>query len=788
MEQPQIHTYQFADIEVDPLKGCVRRGSRELEKPVRLSQHDFAVLLYLIENRHRLVSKDELLDNFWKDAEVTPDSLVQCVRKIRRAIGDDSRSPRFVETVPKVGYHFIGKLDDRAPLASVMDSPVAELSVATVLPITQDVPPWRRRKAFVAGTLCLAVLATISLYLYFQGNSTAAVPRLTATTAAAASGKKAVAVMLFENLSGDRELDWLSAGLADMLITDFSRSEHLTAINREQLRLLLERNARNERNDQKPGAKIPFELGMKLAREAGADAFVVGTFAKFGEKLRIDVRLLDARSGHPLQSESLNIDKFDQIPTQIDLLTLKLASQLGAPAVELEHASSLSQVRTNSLEAYRCYSLALEKAESLHNTEAVALLEKAIALDPEFAMAHARIGYVYAVRWNLIDKAKPFLERAFRLSERLGEKDRLLITAWYHIASGDYPAAIRSYQEFTANYPLEVEARLRLGHLLAGEGQSAEAIDVLKQGLAIDPESRDIYNELGNLYSTLGRHDEAIAMHQHYVALAPNEANAHDSLGLSLQWAGRYSEAIVEYNRALGLNPNFEVALVHLANAHFQTGRYRQALTLFQRYIRLAPSDTERARGYGCIANIYLRKGQLAQAAQAAKLEVGSKKSELGTQILVALRRGNTGAAEKLVQQSREFTDANRGARNSGRASYYFDGLLALKQGDADQAIGKFKAALAQEPPRWAIDSLEDCLARGYLDAGRLPEGIKEYERILAANPNYPLGQYHLAQAYERNGQRDMAVASYQLFLQAWPDADPDLAEITNARKFINQR
>jgi tetratricopeptide (TPR) repeat protein/DNA-binding winged helix-turn-helix (wHTH) protein len=776
MEQPQRHIYYFADVEVDSLKGCVRRGSKNLERPVRLSQHDFKVFVYLIENRHRLVTKEELLDIYWKDAEVTPDSLVQCVKKIRRAIGDDWRSPRFVETVPKVGYHFIGQLEEGGAATGV--------SIATeeTASIKIEVGQWLNRRILITGGLSIAILAAASAYVYYQSKSTRASQRSLATTLPNPSGKKAVAVLNFENLSGDRDLDWLGAGLADMFTTNFSRSNHLTAINREQVHLLL------ERNDLKTGDKVSFELGLEVAREGRADAVVLGSFARFGEKLRIDVRLFDARTGQPLQSESLNIDKLDQIPGQIDLLTLKLASQLGAPSTELEHAKGLSQVMTNNLEAYRSYSLALEKAESLHNQEAVALLEKAIALDPQFAMAYARIGYVFAARWNLIDQAKPYLEKAFQLSERLGERDKLLITAWYEIANADYPAAIKSYREITVNYPLEVEGYLRLGHLLAGEGQSAEAIDVYKQGLTIDPEARDIYNELGNLYSSLGKHAEAIAMHQHYVELAPNEANAHDSLGLSLQWAGRYPEAIAEYNRALALNTNFEIALVHLANAYFQTGRYRQALPLYQRYIKIAPSDKERSRGYGCIANIYLRRSRLAEAEQAAKMEVRYQPVEVGTSILLALRRGDIGKAERLVEQSNRFVTPNRGARNTSRSLYYFDGLIALNRGNAEQAIQNFKDALQREPPRWGIDATEDCLARGYLELGRLAEGVKEYERILGANPNYPLAHYHLAQAYERNTERDKASIEYQRFLQAWTDADPDLLEVTKARRFISQR
>src|SRR5439155_26024858 len=100
--------------------------------------------------------------------------------------------------------------------------------------------------------------------------------------------------------------------------------------------------------------------------------------------------------------------------------------------------------------------------------------------------------YAYAVGWGREDDGKPYLEKAFQLSARLTEKDRFYITAWYAIANLDFPAAIKSFREIVAHYPLEVEAYRRLGLLLKGEEQLDEAIEVLKQGLVIDS-GRRIY-------------------------------------------------------------------------------------------------------------------------------------------------------------------------------------------------------------------------------------------------------------------------------------------------------
>jgi tetratricopeptide (TPR) repeat protein len=362
-------------------------------------------------------------------------------------------------------------------------------------------------------------------------------------------GKKSVAVVYFENASRNPDLDWLRGGLADMLITDLSRSGTLTVLSREQLLLLLERGGR------KPTDPIALDTALDIAHKTHAATLVTGNFVRLGEKIRVDLRLLEAGTGRILAAESLQVDRPDQILAQIDLLSLKLAADLGARPGKEEKIGNLADLMTDNLAAYRFYSLGVEKAQALHNQEAIALFERAIALDPQFAMAHARLGYAYAVTWGLAEKGRPYLERAFRLSSRLTPKDRLYIAAWYAIANLDYLAAVRPLRQIIAEYPLEIEAYGRLASVLSGEEQTEEAIGVVKQGLAIDPEAQDLYNLLGGIYAALGRHDEAIEALQRYVALAPPEPNAHDSLGLSYRWAGLYDKALEQYNQALARNP-----------------------------------------------------------------------------------------------------------------------------------------------------------------------------------------------------------------------------------------
>ncbi|HVQ37025.1 MAG TPA: tetratricopeptide repeat protein, partial [Pyrinomonadaceae bacterium] len=766
---------------------------------LHLRQQTFQVLVYLLQNRARIVTKDELLRSIWKETAVTDDALVQCVMDIRRAIGDDSRRPHFIKTLPKVGYRFISPVEEESfPPKTPVEVPAARSALVEdeqgnldhsqgsprsspdLLPEAR--PGASRRRVGLIAAAILLVTATMPLAAYLRTKLARSTKPLADVSLPQVPGRKPVAVMYFDNQSGNSDLDWLREGLADMIITDLSRSDKLSLLSRQQLHLLLERIGHNQ------GEHIRLDEALDVARRSQARIVVLGSFARLGDQIRIDVQLHNAQDGQLLAAERLVVAEPGQILTQVDLLSLKLASHLGA-APDPQRDSGLTSVMTNNLQAYRFYSLAVEKAQSLNNDEAVALLEKAVALDPQFAMAYGRIGYAYAVTGYDGERAKAPLEKAFQLSNRLTEKDRLYINAWYSIANLDYPGATVPLRKIITQYPLEVEAYVRLGYLLRGEGQHEEAIGVLQRALAIDSEARDVHNALGLVYLDLHRYDEAIAAHQRYVQLAPAEPNSHDSLGMSYQGAGRYPEALGAYEQALALRPDNYIANIHLGNAYVQLGRYQAAIAQFRRVVEISRDRFVLSRAYGLMAETYRKKKDLKQSAAAARMELQIGNHNVWNSLLVAVEQGQERTVEKLRERVfDEWRFTARGQRYPERLVHYRRGYLALRSGQNDEAIKEFKEALRRPPLIWVIDPLEDCLAHAYLETGRLDEAIAEYQRILQLNQNYPLAQYRLAQAYERKGQLDQALIAYERFLQTWKDADADVPEVITARQRLGRQ
>ena len=770
--------YSFGDYELDVMRGCLMRQGHE----VPLRYQTFQLLLYFVEHPKTLISKDALTAAIWSETSVTDNALVQCVTEIRRELNDHPRTPRFIKTFPKVGYRFIEEVRvlHGAPGSAVQNTfsarhrtVAAEVAPAGLEALTALPDRWRigRRAALIlTSAVVLAVAVALDIYagkMWPAKSASRANPVV--------SGLPTLAVFPLANGTGRQDMNWLREGLSDMILTDLTHPAKWNVLSREKMDSLVDDSSRS-------GTLEPSKA-LEIARSVHATNYIVGSASALGQQVTIGIEIRDGKDGHLVATDSASLTDPSQIVAEAGLLSADIARRLGFSSGS---APSLADTMTNNVDAYRYYSLGVEKAEQFQNAPAVELFKKALKYDSKFAMAYARIGYAYAVQDFQPQTGRPYLEQAQRLSASLPQRNRLYIEAWSAIARSDYGAAIGILRQITQQYPDETEASCQLARLLRGQERVEEASVLLRDAIQANPNAKDLYNANGLILVSMGHSQEAIRAYHQYVAMAPQNPNGHDSLGMAYQSAGEYESALAEYNEALTFDPEFEPSIVHLGDTYYQMGRYRDALGQYRRYIDVANSSDAKALGYGDIATIYLTLGKLAQAQAAASQELRYNRNAVWHSLEIALEKPQKARVAALEKQLFEnLPDAERGSPRDLRLEFYYSGEIELKTGDAQGAIGHFQSALQHLPPSSGIDSHEDCLANAYLELGMTSQAITEYQRILKLNPNYPLAYFHLGQAWQQRRQRQDAVNAFLHFLQANPLADQDSPQVVLAKQWL---
>jgi DNA-binding winged helix-turn-helix (wHTH) protein/TolB-like protein len=278
---PTSTRFRFDAFELDPASGELRKAGR----PLKLQPQPFRVLTLLIEHADQVVSREEIQRCLWQDSTFVDfeHGINFSINQIRAALGDSAAKPRYVETLPRRGYRFVGKLEQE-PLPKPPEPPALEQMVPPVL-----VPPGNshsRRALILPFALLLALLVLASLQ-YWRTRKTPA-----------ANVRKVAAVIEIENHSQDPALKWLGDGVVDLLTTDLAQATNLDIISSERVRDLIARQV-------KPGQALAASQSQAVAQKAGADLFISGGLLKMGQGLRLDLRVQDTASGKVLLSEKV---------------------------------------------------------------------------------------------------------------------------------------------------------------------------------------------------------------------------------------------------------------------------------------------------------------------------------------------------------------------------------------------------------------------------------------------------------------------------------------------------
>ena len=503
-------------------------GARRLlvdseENPVSLTPKVFDLLLYLVENRGRLLSKDELMSAIWPDTVVEESNLTQNISILRRALGDVKGDNSFIATVPGRGYKFVADVttDERAKSEAEPEQ-------------TKLVGGSGRRMAYVSAILAAAAVVVGIFYLFASKRTTAEAP-------------KVLAILPFKPLVSDSSDEALEMGMTDTLIARMSSNPGLILRPLSSVRQF----SRADVDPQTAGHKL------------GADTVLEGSVQRWGDKIRVNVRLISVDSGEPLWSATFD-DKYTDIFTVEDAISSKVAD-----ALRLRLARPAGGGQTQNVEAYRLYlqgRLFQFRSTPQDIRQAIAFYEQALELDPNYALAYAGIADSYRMLPITSDVAA---SEAFPKSKE---------------------AALKA---------LELDNRSSQSHVVLGyvyswyEWNWPAAEDEMRKAIELDPNNADAHRGLSLLLTVLGRHDEAITEMRQARTLDPLSLPTNALEAQTLFYAGRKDEAIDRLNKTFEIDPNFWIARLMLARIYISENRWSDALTELEKARIASGGNTE---------------------------------------------------------------------------------------------------------------------------------------------------------------------------------------------------
>jgi adenylate cyclase len=364
--------------------------------------------------------------------------------------------------------------------------------------------------------------------------------------------KPSIAVLPFDNMSGDPEQDYLSDGLTEQLISALSKVEYLFVI------------ARNSTFTYKgKPAKV-----KQVAEELGVRYVLEGSVQKVEDRLRITVQLIDALKGHHLWSESYDRELKDIFDLQ-DEITMKVVTAMRVKLTAGEEARAFGKGTKNlkaylkRLEAFEPYYMLKKEA----NVRAKKLLEEAILLDPEFADAYSLLAYCHIndalYGWS---KSPPkSMHRAFELAQKAQSLDSSLpqphgIKGIIYVFQKKYEEAIVEAQQAVEIYPHGPMQIFTLGWILRLAGRPEEAIPLMEKSIRLNPiPTYMAFDTLGRAYFLAGKYEKAIGAYKTAVKVDPDLWDAHVGLAATYAVLGREDEARTEVSEILRIEPSFSI-------------------------------------------------------------------------------------------------------------------------------------------------------------------------------------------------------------------------------------
>jgi len=707
--------------------------------------------------------------------------------------------------------------------------PTAERIIPKRKPITSKeiTVTFGLKKLFIPALVVLALVIAVVVILQF-------LPRKEAIPTAP-TDKPSLAILYFKNNTGDKNLDHLRTMLSDLLITDLFQSRYLGVLSREKLFEIL--SQLNQLDEETYSADVLKEVAV----QGGVSHLLLGSYARMGDVFRIDVVIQEAGTGDIVGSERVEARGEEDVFPKVDELTRKIKAnfKLSEEDIASDLDKDVKKITTSSPEAYRYYSEGLKYLGIGDVRGCIALMEKAIEIDPEFAAAYRYISASYGAVY-LFSESKKYLQKALEFKDRASDRDRLLIEAsFFRESEKTFDKAIEAYSELLELYPDALDGIIGIGTIYRNIEEWDKAIELYETAIPNKFNSLAPYTLAARAYMGKGLYNKAKEILEEYVTNVSDNSVIRFYLARSYIQQGKIDLALTEIDKAFVLNPtrysNFlsrgdiyvytgdfvkaeEEYLklkdhrepfgqiwgkLRLRSLYMLQGKFEKAEIMTKQGIEFAQNMGEydwKSVFHECLARTYLRKGKLEHALKECDLALDSarnwenlerQRTALCTKGLVYVEMKSLEDAQRTADELKQVIDEGMN-KKAIRYHHLLTGKIELEKGNHSQAIehlGNAVSLLSHGPLNKRVEFI-DPLALAYYRAGDLENALQQYEWITSLTQgriryadHYALSFYMLGKIYEELGNTAKALENYEKFLSLWKDADPNIAEVEDAKK-----
>ncbi len=710
--------------------------------------------------------------------------------------------------------------------------PTAERVIPDRKPLTsrQITVQFSLKKLFVPGLAVIAVVV-IGLILWQVLPKKRAVPL-------SPTDKPSLAILYFENNTGDEQLDHWRKGLAELLITDLSQSKYFRVLSGDRIYDIL------REEDLLEARSYSTRDLDEIASRGGAKYILRGGYTRAADTFRININLQDVQNRESIGSETVTGQGEGSFYALIDELTRRIKGnfQLSTQAIAADIDKEVAKITSSSPEAFRYYSEARKYHLRAEYKEAISLYEKAVSIDPEFAMAYRGMA---AAHMNLghAEKSREFIQKAFELSDRISDRERYQIQGQlYYQSERTFDQAIEASNKLIEVYPDDVLGNSYLGLVYDNIEEWAKAIERFKICVEVQKDILNCYN-LAYAYEHEGLYDDARRVWEDYLQTEPDSQRVHMNLGRNHLYQGRYQLAVEEADKAFLLNPRLSGVFYLKGDTYHLMGDFIKAEEEYLKILDLSGDKSTHLAPRVRLVALYLTQGKIEKGKRELELvmdladELNLKAWRAGPQSYYAyflslkdpggaatdLEKALTlhrelddldsqrlflhwqgimyeriGSIEKARQVANELKDMIEKGLNKKAMRYYYrlEGAIELENKNYPRAIENFSRAISLLPfQATAFDEhafFMESLASACFRSGDLDKAREEYEKITSLTTGrtaygdiYARSFYMLGKIYEQQGERAKAVENYRKFLDLWKDADPGFPEVEDARKHL---